>query len=484
MNWQRVFHILGAALIGFSLTMALPAGWAVYFHEWHSLQSFAISFALTCGIGSALFFGAKTSGSNIYRREALLVVSASWFLIPLFASIPFLLEGVFTSPIDAFFEMASGFSTTGATVLTEIENSMTRSVHFWRLQSHWLGGMGIMVLFVAVLPSLGVGGKQLFKHEVPGPITEGLKPKIRETSKMLWQIYITLTIAETLLLWAITPMDLHEASAHAMSTLGTGGFSTLNASVAGFNSASVDYIITIFMFLAGINFSLYFLVIQGRWKIALKDAELQLYTVLTVVSSLIVTWAIFARHGHVFATSFRYAIFQVVSIITTTGFGTDDFDAYPPIARNLIFLLLFIGGSAGSTAGGLKIFRLIVLFKIAHAQALRTFRPQSIVPIRIANRVIPDDIARSIAGFFFAYIALFAVGTFFMSMMTIDLESAMSSTIACLGNIGPGLSQVGPTQNYSSIPDAGKLLLSFLMIAGRLELYTFLVVFAPAFWRR
>jgi len=485
MSWTSVARLFGTIVFGFSTTLVLPMIWAVVYQEWGSLLSFGVTMALTWLLAFVLrIYGRSGDDAHIFRREALTVVGLSWFVLPAMGALPFLLDGVFTSPVDALFESVSGFTTTGATVLTEIETAMSRSTHFWRMMTHWLGGMGIMVLFVAVLPSLGVGGKMLFKNEVPGPITESLKPRIRETSVALWRIYIGLTVAQTILLATVGGMDLWNASAHAMSTLGTGGFSTLNSSVAGFDSVAVDVIITVFMFLAGVNFSLYFLALGGKWRTALRDIELWAYAGITLAATAIVSIAILERHGHQPLQAIRYGAFQVVAIVTTTGFGTDDFDQYPALARNLLFFLLFVGGSAGSTAGGMKVFRYIVLAKAAWRQVSRTFRPQSVSVVKIRNQAIGDDTVAAIQAFFFAYLGLFVFGAMAMSLMTPDLETAISSSIACLGNVGPGLSMVGPTQNYAFIPAPGKLLLTVLMVFGRLEVYTLLVLFAPSFWRR
>ena len=463
--------------------MLLPVVWAIAYGEHRSLVSLSLTIVITVLFGGALRWLGRGGKNQIFRREAIAVVALSWVILPMFGALPYLLDGVFASPIDAYFESVSGFSTTGATVLTEIRSSMTHATHFWRLESHWLGGMGIMVLFVAVLPSMGIGGKMLFKSEVPGPITEALTPRIKETSGALWRIYIGLTAAATVALM-ICGMGLWDAAGHAMSTLGTGGFSTHDRSIAGFESSAIEWTISLFMFLAGVNFSLYVLAAQGKRRAAMHDLELRTYAAVVAISGLVVSLAILERHHGSVSDAFRHGVFQVLAVVTTTGFGTDDFDAYPPLARNLLFFLMFIGGSAGSTAGGIKVFRVIVLAKAAYAQLFRTFRPQSVVRVKVQGAAIGDDVVRSVTSFFFAYMLLLAATSIVMSTMMPDLESALSSTLACLGNIGPGLSAVGPTHNYGFVPAAGKLILTACMILGRLELYTLLVLLAPAFWRR
>jgi trk system potassium uptake protein len=482
-NWRGIAKIVGQVVLGFGVTFALPMIWAIGYGEWSSLRAFLATTALTTSVGGGLYAWGRRAG-QVHRRDALVLVALSWLLIPMFGALPFLFDGVFTSPVDAWFESVSGFTTTGATVLTEIEDAMSRSVHFWRMQTHWLGGMGIMVLFVAVLPSIGVGGKMLFKNEVPGPITEGLRPRIRETSLALWKIYIVLTLVQTLLLMAFGGMDLWNASSHAMSTLGTGGFSTNNASIAGFDSVAVDVICTVFMLIAGVNFSLYFMVVQGKGSSVVRDRELLAYAAIIVVATAAVTLSILGRHGGDLLQALRYGAFQVAAVATTTGFGTDDFDQYPPLARTLLFFLMFVGGCAGSTAGGLKVFRCVVMSKAAWMQIARTFRPQEVGPLKLRGVPIEDDVVRGIFAFAAAFFGLFVVGSLVMSLMSPDLETALSATIACLASIGPGLAAVGPTQNYGFFAAPAKVVLTLLMLFGRLEVYTLLVIFAPRFWRR
>ena len=483
MNLRAVASLSGQLLLGFSLTFLLPVAWAVGYGEWGSLRSFAITSALCAALGAAAR-GWAGGSHKLHRREALVVVALTWLCIPLLGSIPFLLDGVFTSPVDAIFESVSGFTTTGATVLTEIEAAMSRSMHWWRIEMHWLGGMGIIVLFIAVLPSMGAGGKMLFRSEVPGPITDGLKPRIREASAALWQIYIALTLTQTAALMILGGLDLWNASAHAMSTVATGGFSTMNASVGGFDSAWVDWITSLFMFLGGVNFSLYFLGYQGRWSAALQDREFRVYLFIVLLTCLVVTLCILPRHDGSLLRALRYGMFQTLAVITTTGFGTDDLDAYPNLARTLLFSLMFVGGCAGSTSGGVKIFRYVVMAKAAKIQLQRTFRPQVVVPLKVRGVAIDDDVVRGIFTFFIAFLFIFAIGSVLMSTMTPDLETAMSATIACLGSVGPGLAEVGPTKSYAFLPDAAKLLLSSLMVFGRLELFTLLLLLTPSFWQR
>jgi trk system potassium uptake protein TrkH len=395
-----------------------------------------------------------------------------------------MLDGVFRSPVDAYFETVSGLTTTGSTALVGIESAMGMAMHFWRMETHWIGGMGIMVLFVAVLPSLGVGGKMLFKNEVPGPITEGVKPRIRETSIALWKIYIGLTVLQTLLLMGAGGLDLHAASGHAMSTLGTGGFSTLNNSVAGFSNPMVHWIIAAFMFLGGANFSLFFYALRGDRGVIWRDPEFRVYLAIVVFSSLAVAATIAQRHAGEWEPTLRHAFFQVLSVLTTTGFMTDDFDEYPTFPRTLIFGLMFIGACTGSTAGGIKVFRYVVLMKVFREQMHKLVRPAAVSVIKIGQTSISQETLSTVLAYFFVYMGTFALGTLVMATMSPDLETAASVTIASLGNIGPGLSAAGAVESLAWVPPGGKLILAALMILGRLELYTVLVLLAPSFWRR
>jgi len=484
MSWRQIFHVFGAILMGSSAALALPSAWAIVEQEWTSLLAFLVTLALGCVIGAGMRrWGRAHVREDLLRREALVIVALSWTAIPVLMSLPYLIDGVFQSPADAIFETVSGFSTTGATVLDDIEGSLSRSMHIWRVMTHWLGGMGIMVLFVAVLPSLGVGGKMMFRNEGIGPVADTLTPRVREQSILLWALYIGMTVVFTGLLFVVGGLGFHDAIAHAMSGVSTGGFSTKNESIAAFDSAVVDGIVTVMMLAGSINFALYYFVVTGRWRSLMQDLEARVFLAIILVCTVVVAVSISSIHGSIGA-SIRYGVFQVVAIITGAGFATDDFDAYPAGARNILFMLMFIGGCAGSTSGGVKVFRFIVLARVAIAQIHHTFRPQVVVAVKVGRRRISDDVVRTTLTFFFAYLAVFAIGTLVMTTMTPDLETAMSATIASLGNVGPGLAAVGPEENYGFISAPGKIFLSILMIVGRLEIYTILVILVPEFWRR
>ncbi|MFH1573177.1 MAG: TrkH family potassium uptake protein [Acidobacteriota bacterium] len=481
MNWRIVARLLGILMIVLALCMGTSLGWTVYYGEEGTTRAFLIGSAITMLAGIGLFYVGRREAGTIGRREALLVVTSSWLLIGVAGAAPYMLDGAFTNYADAFFETVSGFTTTGSTVLTDIE-SLSRGLHYWRTLTHWLGGMGIIVLFIAIFPQLGVGAKHLFKSEVPGPITEGLKPKIRETASTLWKIYLGLTALECgLLYWA--GMDVFDAVCHSFATMATGGFSTRNASIGHYASVPVDLIVTLFMFLAGINFSLYYLFLKGNFTALFRDREFRVYAGLVALATAAVTINILTVHPDI-RDALRYGSFQVVAVTTTTGFGTDNFDLYPPFSKLLLVSLMFVGGSAGSTAGGMKVSRIMVVFKASFIEIYKIFRPQAVRAVRLGRSVVGDGVTRSIFGFFAIAVVIFVLGSLFMGMLGLDIVTATTSVVATLFNIGPGLARVGSIENFAFIPTAGKLFLSGCMILGRLEFYTVLVLFVPDFWKR
>jgi trk system potassium uptake protein TrkH len=482
MNYKRIARLIGILLAVLAASMLTSIPWALHYEEPSTVWAFVYSAAITAAVGGAAWWFGHRDKGTIFRSEAVLVVGASWLLLGIFGGLPYLFDGVFDSPVDAYFEAISGFTTTGSTVMTDIA-AHSMGLHWWRSLTQWLGGMGIIVLFVAIFPQLGVGGKFLFKSEVPGPITEGLKPKIKSTASTLWWLYVGLTVIVALLLKA-TGMTWHDAWAHAFTTLSTGGFSPKAGSVAEFDSATVDYIITIFMVLAGINFGLYYAAIRGRVAASLQDRELWAYLGLIGVATLLVTLSIYDDVHATILDSFRYGIFQVVGIVTTTGFGTDNFDLYPPLAKLLLVMLMFVGGMAGSTAGGLKVFRIIVVIKAIYVEIYKTFRPQSVMAVRVGRSVIPRKTVMAIMGFFAVGLLIFALSSLYLAALGLDIVTATSAVAATLFNIGPGLARVGSVESFAFIPDSGKVLLSLCMILGRLEFMTILVLLLPEFWKR
>lgn len=493
LNIQIISRILGILLIieGVFLITALPFSWYYgdnrslevhFFDGQHDFWPIVFSAVITFIAGAVLYLSAgRDVKKSISKRDGYLIVSLAWVVISLVGALPFYLSGVISSYTDAFFETISGFTTTGATILTDIE-PVAKGLLFWRSMTHWIGGMGIIVLSLAILPFLGIGGMQLFIAEVPGPTPDKLHPRITQTAKRLWGIYVLLTIAETGFLM-LGGMNLFEGLCHAFGTMATGGFSTRNASIAAF-SPYIQYVIAIFMILAGTNFTLHYVALHGRIKDVWKNEEYRYFILTILIATLIiaVTLAI-TQHGGL-EKSFRDSLFTVVSIITTTGYVTADYLIWPGVLWFIIFMLMFVGGSAGSTGGGIKVVRQLLLFKNSVLELKRLMHPQAVIPVRMNGRPVSQDIIFNVLAFFLIYMLTFAMGTFVMAMLGLDFESAIGSTAATLGNIGPGIGMVGPVENYADIPMLGKWFLSFLMLLGRLELFTVLILLSPAFWKR
>ena len=502
MSLKLIFYTLGNLLICLAGTMLFPLVVAIYYHTRvgevirTDLGAFTISLIITLFVGLILRFSFRARHEELGIREGFAIVAAGWVTVALFGSLPYLLAGVFhiegRSPWVAFsfsyFESMAGFSTTGATVLTEIEH-LSHAMLFWRSFSHWLGGMGIVVLAVAILPLLGVGGMQLFRAEAPGPETDRLTPRIAQTAKLLWGVYLLLSCLETGLLM-FGGMSLFDALCHTFGTMATGGFSTKNASIGHYDSVYIDMTISFFMFLAGTNFALHYRVLRGDFKAYFRDTEFKFFCAVIAVSITLISWNTirFQVDGDIpydsMWTSLRYATFQVMSIITTTGYGTADFEQWPALSQFILVTLMFYGGCAGSTGGGMKQVRFLLLIKQSGAEIKRLMFPHAVLPIRVNDRVVPPEVMTNVLGFFFFFIGIFAIVTCIMTTLGLDLVSAAGATIATMANIGPGLGSVGPTDNYAHIHTTGKYVLSFCMLLGRLELYTVLILFSPNFWKR
>lgn len=507
MNPKRISRLLGVVLGVLASAMSSGVLISLLYNDSQSLWAFIASCSLTALAGFAFSLYGKVgagaskagpSGELLQPREAMVIVSLSWIFLGIFGGLPYLFDGSFHAFEDAFFESCAGFTTTGSSVLPEINQTLSMAGHFWRCLTHWLGGMGIVVLFVAIFPELGVGGKHLFKSEVPGPITEGLRPKIRETSTALWQVYIGLTGLCAASLW-VAGMDWFDATTHAFSILGTGGFSTRNGSMGEFQSAPMDWISTLFMFLAGANFSLYYLgIFQAQTKKALQDRELWMYAGVTVAAGLAVSFSLWWDAGRLmerpnhpvgadyndFITALRFGFFQVASVMTTTGLGTDNFDQWSEFNRTLLVMLMFMGGCAGSTSGGLKVFRVLVLFKVMWIEIYRSYRPAAVRALRVGSSVIPQQTVHSIVVFFSVFLMIVVGVTLFLTAMGYDLVTSCTAVVASLASVGPGLGQVNIAANYGFFDPLSKVVLSLCMILGRLELFTVLVLLLPSFWRR
>lgn len=473
---------LGYLLMGNGLLMyfAIIPG-AIYNDEgWRALL---VSGSFSLFIGSVFFIFTKDAIRDIGKKEGYLIVTLGWVVLSLSGTLPFILSGSIPSFSGALFETVSGYSTTGATVLEDIE-IVPHGILMWRSLTHWIGGMGIIVLTVAILPILGIGGMQLFSAEASGVSTEKLHPRITSTAKRLWLIYFGLTIAETLLL-KLAGMDWFDAVNHAMATVATGGFSTKNASVGAYENPMIHYIIIFFMFVSAINFSLIYWGLKGRLDKIWKNEEFRFFLFLVIGITLFTTLMvqISVWDGN-FEKNFRDSLFQVVAIITTTGFGTADFTAWSPILTVLFFFLFFTGACAGSTSGGVKLIRHLVIIKNSVMEFKRLLHPNAVIPVRINGAIVKGRVTFNVMAFILIYFGIFVFGTIVMSLLGEDFLTSMGASASCLGSVGPGLGDVGPASNFASVSGVGKVFLSFLMLVGRLEIFTVLILFTPYFWRK
>jgi len=487
MNLRPVLRFLGRLLMVLGAAELVPALVAWLYGEGDVARAFVSAAAATAVAGAgAAWFGRLPRGTEapqVFRREGVLIVVGGWVFASLFGALPYLASGVLLSPVDAFFESCSGFTTTGATVFTDIE-AAGRGILFWRSFTQWLGGMGIIVLFVALLPELGPGARFLYKLEVPGPTAEALHPRIHDTAVVLWRIYLGFTGAQTALLM-LGGLDLYDALTHTFSTLSTGGFSPRNGSIADFPSAYVHLVVIVFMLLAGANFSLYYGMRRRRGWNLFRDTEFRLYLSIVGAATAVVAFDLL-RHG-TYPVGLRVvldALFQVASILTTTGFATTDFETWPPLSRMLLVVLMFVGGCAGSTAGSMKVMRMVVGLKAAFREVRLNFSPSTVAAVFVGGRAVPDSVVRSVSGFFILFLTSWGVGALLLTLDGPSLVTAGTAAIATLGNVGPGLEAVGPIDNYAFFSVRDKLLMSLLMLLGRLEVYSIAALFAARFWRR
>ncbi len=483
MRWPFIFKIIGILLFVLGLSMTVPLAVSLYFGD-GAYKGHGTAMGVTVAMGALLVYvSAKAQEhTHINQKEGMAVVALGWFSVGLFGALPFYLAPDFTTYTDAFFESVSGFTTTGSSVMTHIEGAAP-SLLLWRSLIQWLGGMGIIVLSLAILPFLGVGGMQLYKAEVPSPVPDKLAPRLSESAKILWMVYAGMTLILGGLLY-FGGMPLFESVCHALTTLPTGGFSPKNASIAHYNSAYFDYVITAFMILAGINFSLHYQLIKGRPLAFWRDSECRFFLGLVILLTILVT---FNTLGPVYPTlesAFRFAAFQVASIITTTGFATADYEHYPGFSQAILFFLMFMGASAGSTGGGMKCARIMVCCKYCYRELFKLIHPRSISHIKVNNAIISEDLLRSILGFLALYILTFVIATLILASMGVDILTALGATASCIGNIGPGFGTVGPAENFAHLPQLGKWLLSWCMLAGRLEIYTVIILLVPEFWKK
>lgn len=478
----RVVARLTSGLLGLvTVIMVAPLILAVYDGTARASVAFIVAAIISGCVALLLRFLGRGPVTAVHRKDALGAVALSWAFAGVLGGLPFLVEGSIESLASATFESVSGFTTSGATVIADVDG-LSRATNLWRCLCHWIGGMGIVVLFVAIFPQLGVGAKHLFKTEVPGPITEGLRPHIKQTALALWWIYSGLTFLLAAILWGLG-MKWFDAVCHSFSTMGTGGFSTRTASIGAFDSAAIDWVITVFMLIAGLNFGLFYSALKGRVRELTDNYELRFYLLVNVAVILLVFFVTMDRHPTVIE-SLRHAAFQTAAVTSTTGYMTDDFDAYPEVARFVLFLCMFMGGCAGSTAGGLKASRVFALLKLLQRELRLVAQPSAVIRVRLGVGAVPNKVLEGITLYLGSYMLLFAIASMAMVAFGLDLISAMSSVVACLSSVGPGLGQVGPTQNYEFIPAGGKWVLIFCMIAGRLEVLPLLAVFTREAYRR
>jgi len=482
MNYRVIVYIIGFLLMftgGFILTGIL---FSLYYKSGDE-YSLGIAGLITLFTGLTLWLSTKKNLSrDIGRREGYLIVTLGWISMSLFGCLPFLIHGSISSFTDAFFETVSGFTTTGATILSDIE-AVPMGLIYWRSLTQWLGGMGIIVLSLAILPILGIGGMQLFIAEVPGPTKDKIHPRIQETAKRLWGIYVLITLFEIILL-SVGGMDMFDAINHSFTTMATGGFSPKNASTAYYSSPYIQYILTIFMFLAGVNFTLHYYALHGDFSFIKKNNEFRVYFLVVITAAVIITLLHLPYVSFGIEEAFRQSLFHVVSLVTTTGYVSSDYENWAPFSRIIFFILLFIGGCAGSTGGSIKIIRHLLLFRNGILELKRIMHPNAVIPVRVNERAINPAIILNIQAFFIFYILIFVIGSVILSVLGLDFVSSLGAVATCLGNVGPGIGTVGPLANFAHLTDTGKWLLSFIMILGRLELFTILIIFTSAFWKK
>ena len=485
-NFGVIGYVIGALILINGVLMTLPLVFSR--SDDKTIVAFLLSSSITLLVGFCLrYFLRGYKNAEIKRREGFLIVSISWIAMTLFGTLPYILSQSIPDFTNAFFETMSGFSTTGASILNNIEE-MPNSILFWRSMTQWIGGMGIIVLTIAILPLLGIGGMELFVNEAPGPTKDKIHPRIKETAKRLWVIYLILTLSEMVILM-FCGMSFFDAINHSLTTTSTGGFSTKQASIAAFESPLIETVIVIFMFLAGTNFTLLYFGFKGNIKRIWKNDEFKWYLFAVIGLVLVITPAIYldvtnSVNNFTFLESFRLAGFQVVSIITTTGFASGIFTHWGVFVTFMFFLLLFTGASAGSTSGGMKIVRIVILMKNGFIEFKRRLHPNAVIPVHLNGISVNNKIIYNLLAFVFLYLFIFVIGSIIMaSLPGMDLMTAISSVATSLGNVGPGISTVNPAESFSHIPDIGKWVLSFLMLFGRLELFTVAVLFTPYFWR-
>lgn len=490
MNYKSVFYIIGRIFLVLGVLMILPLLVSVYYtvngFDEASYTSFIIPIALLIGLGGLLQL-AKPKKLTIYAKDGFVICGLAWILISIFGALPFVISGCIPRFIDAFFETASGFSTTGSTILTEI-HSLPKSILFWRSFTHWIGGMGILSFMIAIVPKTHGNAMYIMKAEVPGPKAGKVSAKISESARILYIIYFVITILEVFVLFfgsriEGTNIRFYDSVVTAFATAGTGGFSVLNDSILGYNSPFIECAVAVFMFLFGVNFNLYFFIIRRNIKSVLMDEELRAYIIINVLAIGLITFNIMSLYDN-FSLALRDSFFTVNSIMSSTGFSTADFNTWPTFSKLLLMMLMFVGCSAGSTGGGIKVTRIVLYFKQLVRDFGQMLRPNKVINVRMNGRAVEGHVMKGVNSYLVAYVITLVVSIILISVNGFDITTTVTSVITCVNNIGPGLELVGPTGNFSGFSDFSKLVLSFDMLAGRLELFPILILLAPNTWRK
>mgnify|MGYP000386850260 FL=1 len=480
MNYKMTAYVLGKMLGVEALVLCIPAAVSLIYGETSDMAAFGITSAVLC-VFFLLFGRKKPENGRIYGKDGLVIVAAAWILWSVFGALPFYLSREIPSYVDALFETVSGFTTTGSTILTDIE-ALSYGINFWRCLTHWIGGMGVLV-FVMVVTSLDdKSSMHLMRAEVPGPEADKLVPKARETAKLLYAMYLALTVAEIIFLLA-GGMNLYDSIIHSFSTAGTGGFANHNSSVAYYDSAYIDGVITVFMILFGINFNMYFLLLIKDVKSVWKNEEVRAYLGIIVAATLVITCNVLSIYKEPLK-AFRYSIFQVASIITTTGFATADFNLWPELSKCILLLIMVIGACAGSTGGGVKVSRFLILWKSILKQVKGMLHPKSVNVVKVNGKKISNETLQGVYAYFSAYVFVFGISVLLVALDNFDFATTISGVLTTLSNVGPGISRVGPIENFQSFSVLSKIVFSMDMLIGRLEIFPFLMICSPSFWRK
>lgn len=483
-NFNAFFRVIGLALLLMSGALLIPLAVAIYYNETTSIKAFFTVIFISAALGIIIKSITKSSNKTLTMRDSFFIVPLFWILTSVISAAPFVIQGCIPNPISAFFETTSGLTTTGSSVLKDVE-LLPKSMLYWRSFTHWLGGMGILIFMLALLPSIGLTSNALAAAEAPGPTMDKLTPKISDTAKNLYSMYSILTVLMIAILMFLG-MDFFDASVHTFGSIGTGGFSVYNNSIAHYNNPTIELAIAGFMILSGINFNLYFYSITKKdgYKILLKDEEFRFYIIIIVCATFAIATNLFKSGLYDIITSLRASFFQVASIITTAGYSTEDFNLWPTFSKIIIIVLMIIGGCSSSTSGGIKVVRILTMLKLIKRGIQVQLHPNAIISIKMNEKKLSIDSINLIMSMIFLHMALVSITTLLVCLDGYDIVTSFSACISCIGNVGPGLNLVGPASNFSIFSDPVLFLLSMLMIAGRLELYTFIMVFLPHFWKQ